>query len=65
VALLSTLVNNLKSDSSRQLRAAFPAEVRKFYWKPAFWHRAYYLASVGNASLETVMKYLANQRGAA
>ncbi len=32
----------------------------KFYWKPYFWHRAYYVGSVGGASLDTVKRYEAH-----
>jgi len=59
---LSKVVNNLKTASSRRLRNTFPKQVKKFYWKPVFWHRAYYISSVGNASLETVKRYVANQK---
>ena len=58
---LSILVNNLKSASSRQIRATYESHLRKFYWKPVFWHRAYYAGSVGHASLETVKRYVASQ----
>jgi len=30
-------------------------------WKPVFWHRAYYVGSVGVASLETVRAYVEAQ----
>lgn len=62
---LAGLVNNLKTASARKLKKPFGARIRAFYWKPGFWHRAYYLASVGNASLETVRKYVEQQAGAA
>ena len=62
---LSALVSNLKTASARKLKRPFAAQIRKFYWKPGFWSRAYYLASVGNASLETVKRYVASQLGAA
>lgn len=62
---LSRLVNNLKTASARKLKKPFAAHLRKFYWQPGFWHRAYYLGSVGNASLETVRRYVEQQQGAA
>lgn len=62
---LSGLVNNLKAASARKLKRPFATQIRKFYWKPGFWSRAYYLGSVGNASLETVKRYVASQLGAA
>ncbi|MCL4319161.1 MAG: IS200/IS605 family transposase [Firmicutes bacterium] len=58
---LSTLINNLKSASSRRMRNRFADHLAKFYWKPYFWHRAYYVGSVGGASLETVKRYVEAQ----
>lgn len=57
----SRLVNNLKTVTSRRLRSEFAAELRQFYWKPVLWHGAYYLGSVGCASLETVKRYVERQ----
>lgn len=58
---LSTLVNNLKSASARRARNRFAHHLAKFYRKPLFWHRAYFVASVGSATLETVKTYVAAQ----
>ncbi|SMC07010.1 putative transposase [Sulfobacillus thermosulfidooxidans DSM 9293] len=58
---LSTLINNLKSASARRMRNRFADHLAKFYWKPYFWHRAYYVGSVGEASLETVKRYVEAQ----
>ncbi|GAV19799.1 putative transposase [Mariprofundus micogutta] len=58
---ISTLMNNLKSASSRRIRNRHADYLATFYWKPYFWHRAYYVGTVGNASLETVRKYVENQ----
>ena len=41
--------------------SGFADHLRKFYWTPYFWHRAYYVGSIGNASLETVKRYVAAQ----
>ena len=57
---VSTLSNNLKSASSRRMRNRFAAHLAKFYGKPYFWHRAYYVG-VGGASLETVKRYVEAQ----
>ena len=62
---LSGLVNNLKTASARKLKKPFATYLRKFYWKPGFWSRAYYVGSVGNTSLETVRRYVEQQKGAA
>ena len=58
---ISILINNLKSASSRRMRNRFTDQLAKFYWKPYFWHRAYYVGSVGEASLETVKRYVEAQ----
>ena len=58
---ISTLINNLKSASSKRLRRQFAEHIKKFYWKPVFWHRAYYVGSVGDASLEVVHNYVGRQ----
>lgn len=58
---ISVLVNNLKSASSRRLRARFAEHLSQFYWKPVLWHRAYYVGSVGAVSLATIQQYVARQ----
>jgi putative transposase len=58
---IATLINNLKSASSRRVRNRFPDHLRNFYRKPYFWHRAYYVGSVGNASLDAVKRYVEAQ----
>ena len=62
---LAGLVNNLKTASARKLKKPFAEHLRKFYWKPGFWHRAYHGGCVGHASLETVKRYVEQQKGAA
>ena len=58
---ISTLINNLKTASSRRARNRFTEHLKPFYWKPYFWHRAYYVGSVGGATLETVHRYVESQ----
>lgn len=58
---LSRLVNNLKTVTSRLLRKEFSEHLAQFYWKPVLWHGAYYVGSVGHASLETVRSYVEAQ----
>ncbi|MHB1748441.1 MAG: IS200/IS605 family transposase, partial [Leptospirillum sp.] len=57
----STLINNLKTASSRRTRNRFAEHLKPFYQKPYFWHRAYYVGSVGGATLETVQRYVEAQ----
>ncbi|HYG84888.1 MAG TPA: transposase [Azospirillum sp.] len=58
---LSGLVNNLKTVLSRRLRHEFAKHLGQFYQKPGSWHGTYYVGSVGNASLETVKRYIEEQ----
>lgn len=55
---ISTLINNLKSASSKRIRGKHWNWLRLYYDKPVLWHRAYYVGSVGGASLETVRAYV-------
>ena len=58
---ISTLINNLKTASARRVRNRFSDHLKPFYSKPHFWHRAYYVGSVGGATLETVRRYVEAQ----
>lgn len=56
---ISVLINNLKTASARRTRNRFTEHLAKFYYaKPLFWHRAYFVGSVGGATLETVRAYV-------
>jgi REP-associated tyrosine transposase len=59
--MLSDLVNNLKTASSRRIRRIYKAHVRQFYWKPVFWHRSYCLISAGGAPLSVLKQYIEQQ----
>lgn len=58
---ISVLINNLKTASARRARNRFTAHLSTFYWKPLFWHRAYFVGSVGGATLETIKAYVQSQ----
>lgn len=58
---IADLIGNLKSISSRHLRKDYEPEIQKYLWKDAFWHRAYYVGSVGKTTLETIQAYVQNQ----
>ena len=58
---LSDFINNLKTVTSRLTRKQYAAHVRKFYWKPVFWHRSYCIASAGGAPLDIIKQYIENQ----
>lgn len=58
---ISALINNLKTASARRTRNRFSDHLAAFYSKPLFWHRAYFVSSVGGANLETVKAYVEKQ----
>ncbi len=58
---ISTLINNLKTATARRARSEFAQHLAVFYRKPVFWHRAYFVSSVGGATLETVKRYVEAQ----
>ena len=58
---ISVLINNLKTASARRARNRFAEHLKTFFWKPLFWHRAYFVGSVGGATLETVKAYVEKQ----
>lgn len=55
---ISVLINNLKTASARRTRNRFAEHLAPFYHKPLFWHRAYFVGSVGGATLETIRAYV-------
>ena len=57
-ALDISLINNLKTASARRTRNRFAEHLAPFYRKPLFWSRAYFVGSVGGATLETVRAYV-------
>jgi len=58
---LSKFINNLKTVSSRLIRKEFKEHLSKFYWKPYFWTRAYFIATTGGAPLEVIKQYIKSQ----
>ena len=58
---LSKLINNLKTVTSRMIRKKYETHLKKYYWKPVFWTRAYCLITTGGATLDIVKKYIENQ----
>lgn len=55
---ISVLINNLKTASARRARNRFADHLAPFYQKPLFWSRAYFVGSVGGATLKTVRDYV-------
>ena len=63
---ISVLINNLKTASARRTRNRFAEHLTQFYdAKPLFWHRTYFVGSVGGAVLKTVRAYVDAQGTAA
>lgn len=58
---LSEFINAFKSASSRHLRSRHARELARFYWKPVFWSRSYFIATVSDRSVEAVRHYIQNQ----
>ena len=54
-------VNNLKSVTSRRIRAEFADEVEKVYWKNVLWNESYFIASCGGVTVSVLRKYIENQ----
>lgn len=54
----SVLINNLKTASACRARNRFAEHLAPFYKKPLFWRRAYFVGSVGGATLATVRAYV-------
>jgi putative transposase len=51
----SQIAHTLKGPTARRVFQHFP-EVKKHLWGGAFWSRSYYVGSVGDMSVETVLK---------
>src|SRR5215469_10549987 len=51
------IAHTLKGTTVRRVFQRFP-EVKKHLWGGAFWSRSYYVGSVGDMSVETVVKYI-------
>ncbi len=58
---LSKFLNAYKSTSSRLIKKEFP-EIKKKLWKEYFWARSFCLITTGGAPIETIKKYIENQR---
>jgi len=55
------IVRRIKQRSTKRVWVAFP-ELKKHFWKEhTFWIDGYFCCSIGNASIETVKRYIENQ----
>jgi putative transposase len=53
----SQIAHTLKGTTARKVFQCFP-EIKKQLWGGAFWSRSYYVGSVGDMSIDTVLKYI-------
>jgi len=59
---ISSIVNRLKSMSTVQAWKKFKAYLKNHYWKEkTLWHDGYFCCSTGDASTETIKKYIKEQ----
>ncbi len=55
----STIIKRIKGRASHHLRKEYPHLLKL----PTLWTPSYFCATTGNASTETIKKYIENQRG--
>ena len=56
--MLSKLVNNVKTVTSRRLRKEFAEQINNIYWKDFLWNGSYFIASCGGVTISTLKKYI-------
>lgn len=59
--LLSNIIGNLKTQTSKELRKKFKAELSSQLWGGALWTQSYFVTTTGGANIETVHKYIQTQ----
>lgn len=58
----SSIVSRIKQMSTDRIWKKHSAELKKSYWKEnTFWSDGYFVCSTGDASLETIKKYIEEQ----
>jgi putative transposase len=59
---ISSIVNRLKSISTNRIWKLQETHLRKYYWYENFlWSDGYFVFSIGEASTETIRKYIQQQ----
>lgn len=59
---LTSIVRKLKQESTIQLWKCFPVYLSNYFWKEhTFWSDGYFACSIGEASPETIKRYIENQ----
>ena len=59
---LSKIVNSYKADSSWMVKTEVP-DITKHLWKSHFGKTGFYISTTGGANLDTIKKYVREQRG--
>lgn len=59
---ITKYINALKGHSSRYIRKKYKDFLKNKLWGDNFWSPSYFLASSGNVSIDTLKKYIENQR---
>ena len=60
---LSRLIGRLKAVTAKVVRQEFPAVMKKYVWGGRFRSPSYFLASVGQVTLEDIRHYVETQEG--
>lgn len=60
---VSSIARTLKQRTTHDMWQLHSTELRKYYWgaKRLLWSDGYFVCSIGNASKETIQKYIQNQ----
>jgi putative transposase len=59
----SQIVTRLKSVSAIELYRRFPWLRKRLFWGGILWSKGYYVGTAGTVTSETVLRYIANQKG--
>jgi putative transposase len=53
-------INALKTITSREMRTEF-TEIKLLLWEDTFWSRSYFIATIGQVTLDILKKYIESQ----
>jgi len=56
------IVKRLKSITANKIFSMFPGLKRRYFWGSGLWSRGYYIGTAGNASAETIRRYIEVQK---
>ena len=56
------LINMVKTQLSKEVRANYTEHVERYLWKDSFWSASYFCATTGSVSMDTVRSYIEGQR---